>query len=131
MLFFIFKKFPIGLKENLREEDNLSTGDNWPVPNVSFVRRFYCRLMGSDIKSLPSDAVVMKTSGDLHTLSLSLSLSVSSSDSFNLHGNDQLPLPSCQPADRCFPRLSTTTSQTTQPPTLAMATLFLHLLVRC
>ena len=41
-LFFIFKKFPIGLKENLREEDNLSTRDNWPVPNVSFVRRFYC-----------------------------------------------------------------------------------------
>ena len=31
-----------GLKENLREEDNLSTRDNWPVPNVSFVRRFCC-----------------------------------------------------------------------------------------
>ena len=39
---FIFKKFPIGLKENLREEDNLSTRDKWPVPNVSFVRRFCC-----------------------------------------------------------------------------------------
>ena len=39
---FIFKKFPIGLKENLREEDNLSTRDNWPVPKVSFVRWFYC-----------------------------------------------------------------------------------------
>ena len=37
-------KFPIDLKENLREEDNLSTRDNWPVPNVSFVRRFYCTL---------------------------------------------------------------------------------------
>ena len=35
-------KFPIYLKENLREEDNFSTRDNWPVPNVSFVRRFYC-----------------------------------------------------------------------------------------
>ena len=40
--FFVFKDFPIGLKENLREEDNLSTRDKWPVPNVSFVRRFYC-----------------------------------------------------------------------------------------
>ena len=33
---------PVGLKENLREEDNLSTRDNWPVPSVSFVLRFYC-----------------------------------------------------------------------------------------
>ena len=40
MLFFVFKKFPIGLKQNLREEDNLSTRDTGPVPNVSFVRRF-------------------------------------------------------------------------------------------
>ena len=39
---FVFNDFPIGLKENLREEDNLSTRDNWPVPKVSFVRRFYC-----------------------------------------------------------------------------------------
>ena len=39
-------KFPIGLKENLQEEDNLSTRDNWPVPNVSFVRRFYCNRIG-------------------------------------------------------------------------------------
>ena len=38
----ILKKFPIGLEENLREEDNLSTRDNWPVPKVSFVWRFYC-----------------------------------------------------------------------------------------
>ena len=37
-----FKDFPIRLKGNLREEDNLSTRDKWPVPNVSFVRRFYC-----------------------------------------------------------------------------------------
>ena len=66
-------KFPLALKENLREEDNLSTGDNWPVPNVSFVWRFYCRLMGSDIKSLPSGAVLMKTSGD-PTLCLQLCL---------------------------------------------------------
>ena len=29
-------------KENLREEDNLSTRDKGPVPNVSFVQRFYC-----------------------------------------------------------------------------------------
>ena len=30
--------------KNLREdlEDNHSTRDNWPVPNASFVRRFYC-----------------------------------------------------------------------------------------
>ena len=48
LLFFIFKKFPIGLNENLREEDNLSTRDNWPVPNVSFVRRFYCKQMASE-----------------------------------------------------------------------------------
>ena len=27
--------------ENLEEEDNLSTRDKWPVPNMSFVRRFY------------------------------------------------------------------------------------------
>ena len=40
--FSYFKKLPIGLKENLQEEDNLSTRDNQPVPNVSFVRRFYC-----------------------------------------------------------------------------------------
>ena len=38
--FFVFKHFPIGLKENLRDEDNLSTMD---LPNVSFVQRFYCR----------------------------------------------------------------------------------------
>ena len=44
MLVFVFKDFPIGLNENLREEDNLSTRDKWPVPNVSFVRRFYCTL---------------------------------------------------------------------------------------
>ena len=31
------KDFAIGLKENLREEDNLSTKDKWPIPNVSFV----------------------------------------------------------------------------------------------
>ena len=30
------------LKGNLREEDNLSTRDKWPVPNVSFVVQFYC-----------------------------------------------------------------------------------------
>ena len=41
-VFFIFKRFPIGFKENLREEDNLSTKDNWPVPKVSLLRRFYC-----------------------------------------------------------------------------------------
>ena len=41
-LFFVIKKFPIGLKENLKE-DNLSTRDNWPIPNVSFVQRFYCK----------------------------------------------------------------------------------------
>ena len=40
---FVFKQFPIGLKQNLREEDNLSTRDKWPVPKVSSVRRFYCK----------------------------------------------------------------------------------------
>ena len=39
---FVFKQFLIGLKQNLREEDNLSTRDKWPVPKVSSVRRFYC-----------------------------------------------------------------------------------------
>ena len=37
----MFKQFLIGLKQNLREEDNLSTRDKWPVPKVSSVRRFY------------------------------------------------------------------------------------------
>ena len=32
----------MGLKENLWEEDSLSTRDKWSVPNVSSVRRFYC-----------------------------------------------------------------------------------------
>ena len=36
MLFFFIKKFPTVLKENLREEDNLSTRDNWAIPNVAF-----------------------------------------------------------------------------------------------
>ena len=43
VIFLPLKRFPRGFKENLREEDNLSTRDNWPVPNVSFLRRFYCR----------------------------------------------------------------------------------------
>ena len=38
----MFKQFLIALKQNLREEDNLSTKDKWPVPKVSSVRRFYC-----------------------------------------------------------------------------------------
>ena len=38
----MFKQFLIGLKQNLREEDNLSTRDKWPVPKVPSVRRFYC-----------------------------------------------------------------------------------------
>ena len=37
-----FNTFSQGLKQNLREEDDLSTKDKWPVPNVSFVRRFSC-----------------------------------------------------------------------------------------
>ena len=37
-----FTNFPICLRENPCEEDNLSTRDKCPVPNVSFVRRFYC-----------------------------------------------------------------------------------------
>ena len=40
--FFAFKKLPIGLKQTPQEEDNLSTRDKWSIPNVSFVRRFYC-----------------------------------------------------------------------------------------
>ena len=32
----MYKKFPT---ENVPEEDNLPTRDNWPVPNVSFA---YC-----------------------------------------------------------------------------------------
>ena len=38
----MFKQFLIALKQNVREEDNLSTRDKWPVPKVSSVRRFYC-----------------------------------------------------------------------------------------
>ena len=38
----IRSRFYCRLKENLREEDSLSTRDNWPVPTVSFVQRFYC-----------------------------------------------------------------------------------------
>ena len=29
----MLKKFPRGLKQNLREEDKCSTRDNWPAPN--------------------------------------------------------------------------------------------------
>jgi len=29
-------------KINLQEEENLSIRDKWPIPNVSFVLRFYC-----------------------------------------------------------------------------------------
>ena len=32
MLFFVFNKFPIGLKQNLREEDNLYKWTNGPSP---------------------------------------------------------------------------------------------------
>ena len=32
----------INLKQNLREEDNLSTRDKSPIPKVSSVQRFYC-----------------------------------------------------------------------------------------
>ena len=39
---FVFKQLLICLKQNLREEDNLSTRDKWPIPKVSFVQRFYC-----------------------------------------------------------------------------------------
>ena len=39
---FVFKQFLIVLKQNLREEDNLSTRDKWPVPKMSSVQRFYC-----------------------------------------------------------------------------------------
>ena len=42
---FVFKEFLIGLKQNLREEDNLSTRDKWLVPKVSSVRRFYCSML--------------------------------------------------------------------------------------
>ena len=42
VIFFIFKDFPIRLKENLQEEDNLSTSEKWPIPNVSFVWKVYC-----------------------------------------------------------------------------------------
>ena len=35
-------QFLICLKQNLPEEDNLSTRDKWPVPEVSSVQRFYC-----------------------------------------------------------------------------------------
>ena len=38
----MFKQFIIGLKQNFREYDNLSTRDKCPVPSVSSVRRFYC-----------------------------------------------------------------------------------------
>ena len=38
----MFKQFLIGLKQNLREEDNLSIRDKLPIPKVSSVRRFYC-----------------------------------------------------------------------------------------
>ena len=50
----MFKQFLIGLKQNLREEDNLSTRDKWPVPKVSSVRRFYCIYI---VQSYRSDIV--------------------------------------------------------------------------
>ena len=51
LVIFHPKTFPIGLKENFREEDNLSTKDNWPFPKVSFVQRFYCIMNVSTISS--------------------------------------------------------------------------------
>ena len=59
---FIFKNFPISLKENLWEGDHLSTRDKWSSPNVPFVRRFllYINLdqvrqeMWSDLKQASS-----------------------------------------------------------------------------
>ena len=53
IIVFTFNKFPIGVKENLQEKDNLSTGDNWPVPNVPFIRRFYC-IPGNKTSEFPS-----------------------------------------------------------------------------
>ena len=35
-----FKGISLGSSINLREEDNLSTRDKWPVPKVSSLRRF-------------------------------------------------------------------------------------------
>ena len=39
---FVFKKFPIALKENLQEEEDVSTRAKWLILSVFFVRRFYC-----------------------------------------------------------------------------------------
>ena len=39
-----FKGISLGSCINLREEDNLSTRDKWPVPKVSSLQRFYCNL---------------------------------------------------------------------------------------
>ena len=41
MLVFISEDFPVGLKQNLWEDDNLPTRGKLPIPNVSFVQRFY------------------------------------------------------------------------------------------
>ena len=54
MIFFAFKKFPIGLEQKLREVDNLFTVDKRPVPNVSFVRRFYVQYIFVWKKLLPA-----------------------------------------------------------------------------
>ena len=32
----------VNLKQNLQEDDNLSTRDKSPIPKVSSVQRFYC-----------------------------------------------------------------------------------------
>ena len=39
---FVLKKFPIALKENLQEEEDISTRAKWLILSVFFVRRFYC-----------------------------------------------------------------------------------------
>ena len=39
---FVFKKFPIALKENLQEEEDVSTRAKWLILSVFIVRRFYC-----------------------------------------------------------------------------------------
>ena len=47
--FFVFFSFEVVLYFSV--EDNLSTRDKWPIPNVSFIQRFWIVSMNLDVIS--------------------------------------------------------------------------------
>ena len=63
--FCLYKQFLIGLKQNLREEDNLSTRDKWSVPKVSSVRRFYCSFFSLSCVRMSIHVTIVLTVSDI------------------------------------------------------------------